>query len=342
MARAVVIDGILGLSGSRRVFLAVAPADVLCRISFADVLDEDTGRGYQRRFNPRHSLDFRRYIQAADHSTIPLTLNLRPTAFEQCRIVETRPPHARLEIDADARRILAQVDCQHRLGHLSDLTVSLPFMCYIGLDEREEMEVFNTINGKAHGLGASLLDFHDATLTHDLAGERPELLVALLLHNGAASPWYRQLDLGGTSTSGLQRRASLRTMQKAVKRFFRQTGILRAHPAEIAAQVILAFWQAVEMTAGDAWQQPRKHLLSKGVGVYALMSIAADLYSDVADPQRCDKRFFAARLADFIADIDWSTQGALRGLGGEAGVVAAVDMLRNARNRRQLRAVTHG
>ena len=62
---------------------------------------------------------------------------------------------------------------------------------------REEMEVFNTINGKAKGLSTSLLDFHAATLAENLAVERPELFVALHLHNEPTSPWYQQLDLGG-------------------------------------------------------------------------------------------------------------------------------------------------
>src|SRR5436309_2454000 len=82
---------------------------------------------------------------------------------------------------------------------------------FMGLNEREEMEIFNVINSKAKGLSTSLLDFHDATLATDLAKERPELFIALHLNNNTESPWYRQLDLGGTSTSGLLRRASLRT-----------------------------------------------------------------------------------------------------------------------------------
>jgi hypothetical protein len=31
-------------------------------------------------------------------------------------------------------------------------------MCFLGLTEREEMEVFNVINSKAKGLSTSLLD----------------------------------------------------------------------------------------------------------------------------------------------------------------------------------------
>ena len=80
------IDGLLGRSAGREVFLAFAPANILHLLSFADVLNEDTGRGYQRRFNPQHSLDFRKYIQLEESSTIPLTFNLRPREDDAWRM----------------------------------------------------------------------------------------------------------------------------------------------------------------------------------------------------------------------------------------------------------------
>lgn len=63
-ATSIAIEGVLGLSAQRRVFLAFGPASLLPALSFADTLDEDRGQGYQRRFNAKHSLDFRKYVQA--------------------------------------------------------------------------------------------------------------------------------------------------------------------------------------------------------------------------------------------------------------------------------------
>jgi DNA sulfur modification protein DndB len=336
------LTGILGLAGHKEVLLGFAPAGLLHALSFADVLDEDTGRGYQRRFNAPHSLDFRRYIQREGTSTIPLTFNLRPGAAGVWRLDRQKNGCATLYIDASAGKVLAQVDCQHRLGYLNDLSVTLPFMTYLGLSEREEMEVFNIINSKAKGLSTSLLDFHEATLAGDLASERPELFVALQLNNNSQSPWYRQLDLGGDKTSGLARRASLRTMQKAVKRFLARTKVVRTHGPVVAAQTVLDYWSAVALVLREAWDQPRHHLLTKGVGVYTLMEIASDLYLEAPDPSACDKKYFAAALADFLPDIDWSNDGCLRGLGGEAGVKAAVAQLRGARHGARLRIVSNG
>lgn len=338
---AIKFEGLLGFSAHRRVFLGLAEANVLNNLSFADVLDEDVGRGYQRRFDAQHSLDFRRYIQQENSSTIPLTFNLRPSPDQAWHIIELHPPRAVLEIDPGAGKILAQVDCQHRLGYLNDLPIHLPFMCYIGLSVREETEVFNIINSKAKGLSTSLLDFHDATLARDLAKERPELFIALHLNNNVESPWHHQLDLGGTNTSGLMRRASLRTMQKAVKRFLSHTRILHVYSPELAARVMLDFWGAVAVVLHEAWDNPRRHFINKGVGVYALMGIAEDLYLESLG-QNIDKRYFVNKLSEFINDIDWSTDGPFRGFGGETGVKSALSIIRDARIRRQQKVIANG
>lgn len=330
-----------GVSVDRPVLLGFAPAKLLHAYSFADVLNEDTGLGYQRRFNSQHSQDFRRYIRQPGASTIPLTLNLRPDE-KGWKVENTSPGHARLEIDSAAGKIMAQVDCQHRLGCLDDLDIQLPFMCYVGLSLKEEMEVFSTINSKAKGLSTSLLDFHDAHLAGDLAKDRPEIFIALHLNNNPESPWCRQLDLGGESTSGMARRASLRTMQKAVKRFLNSTRSLRARSPENVAQMVLSFWRAVAEVLPAQWNAPRKHILTKGVGVYALMDIAADLYSEADASAKFDRGYFVNRLADFAHEVDWTTSGRLKGLGGEGGVNEAVEYIRDIRKRSRLKVVSNG
>ena len=322
--------------------MGFAPAQQLQEISFADVLDEETGCGYQRRLNPQHSLDFRRYIQREGSATIALTFNLRPSADGAWRLENLGGRNVRLHIAADRDGVLSQVDCQHRLGHLAGLPVELPFMCFVGLSPREEMEVFNVINSKARGLSASLLDFHDAQLAGDVAVDRPELYISLCLRNDRASPWFGQLDLGGEPTSGLARRASLRTMQKAVKVFLARTRAMRDHPPDAVALLVLEYWWAVSHTFPEAWAKPRKHLLTKGIGVYAMMEVAADLYLEPAVATVRDRRYFASALAGLAQTFDWTGEGPLRGLGGEAGVKAAVALIRHELHDRRPRLVRHG
>ena len=338
----IVAECMIGKCAGREVLLGFAPANLLHAASFADVLDEDTGRGYQRRFNSQHSLDFRRYIQKDNSATIPLTFNLRPRNDHAWSVARRGGRKATLKIARGVGKVLAQVDCQHRLGHLADLSVELPFMCFIGLSEREEMEVFNVINSKAKGLSSSLLDFHDAQLSQDLANDRPELFIALFLKNEPQSPWYRQLDLGGTSSSGMGRRASLRTLQKAIKRFLTKTKASRSLPIDAVAHLVLEFWIAVSIAMQEQWSKPRKHLLAKGIGVYALMELAADLHNEAPRNHPCDRKYFAAALSDFANDFDWSTEGPLKGLGGLGGVQQAVGLIREARRRVRLKVVSNG
>lgn len=334
-----VLRGVEGESGQRRVVLGFASASLLAKASFADVLDESTGRGYQRRFSDEHSLDFRRYIQTPGSATIPLTFNLRPRNDNAWRVAQ-RAGMVELHIALDSGPVLAQVDCQHRLGHLRDLDISLPFMIFLGLTEREELEVFNIINSKAKGLGSSLLDYHESRLVSDLAGEKPELFVALHLNESPDSPWYKQLDLGGKATSGMARRASLRTMQKAVKRFLAATRILEVESAHTVASLVEDYWVAVATVLASAWAKPRNHFLTKGIGVYALMGLLADLWSELRGSDLPPGRSaFTGLLSDFATGFDWSATGPLRGLGGESGAKEALALLRATRSRIRARLV---
>jgi hypothetical protein len=216
-------------------------------------------------------------------------------------------------------------------------------MIFLGLTEREELEIFNTINSKAKGLSGSLLDFHESKLLKDFAGDRPELFVALHLNESADSPWYKQLDLGGKVTSGMTRRASLRTMQKAVKRFIATSGVLDVETPQIVAGLVEEYWAAISNVLASAWAKPRNHFLTKGIGVYALMGILADLWAELRNsglpPNRTN---FTSLLSDFALDFNWSTSGPLRGLGGESGAKEALTLLRTARTRARAHLVGAG
>lgn len=317
-------------------FLGFARAALLAEISFPDTLDEHTGKGYQRRFCREHSLEFKRYIHRDGATTIPLTFNLRADAGSGWSIER---PHessrvATLLLSTPGQRVMAQVDCQHRLGYLVDSPIEFAFMSFIGLSVDEEMEVFRVINGKAKGLNSSLLDYTEARLYESaLPRLKPELHIALRLNEDPTSPWFQRLDLGGNNTVGTKRVASLRTMQKAAKRFLREAGpALPESPEEVVA-VVCSFWKAVSTVLADQWSRPREHMLVKGIGVYSLMSIAGELAKEGAlARRRCNVDFFIAKLSDFIDQVDWSNHGPLMGYGGAKGADAALALLRGVRS----------
>lgn len=327
----IIIRGQTGYSGGQRVFVGFAPASVLCRISYADVLDEQTGVGYQRRIAREHSLAFKRYIQTEGATTIPLTFNLRQASPSAWKLVEAPDGSATLTIDSSGGRVLTQVDGQHRLGFLQDSPVVFSFMSFLGLSEAQEMEVFRTINGKAKGLSSSLLDYTGAkALGSDLAEVDPALFVALGLNRESESPWCGRLDLGGGNTVGPKRIASLRTMHQAAQRMIKAAQGCDKVDAAAWLDRSIAFWKAVVLVLPDQWTAPRQHMLCKGIGVYALMSLAGHLVREAGDrPLTVD--YFLVKLSDFLDQIDWTNHGPLEGFGGSKGADMALKMILEVR-----------
>ncbi|MBK8401298.1 MAG: DGQHR domain-containing protein [Propionivibrio sp.] len=334
--------GQIGRCGDREVFIGFGQAADLSRISSPDILDEVTGKGYQRRFHREHSLEFKRYIQQPGATTIPLTFNLRPD--RKGWKLQHGANGATLVVDTAAEPVMAQVDCQHRLGYLRESQIPFAFMAYIGLSIEEEMEIFRVINGKAKGLSGSLLDFTEARLVeNDLKAAKPELFLALMLHEDQRSPWYQRLDLGGNRTTGPLRVASLRTMQKAARRFLREAGLSNKDVGDHTAALLIDFWRAITVVLSKQWNQPRQNMLVKGIGVYCLMSLAGELYRESTHKRIvCDIDYFISALSDYVHRFDWSSKGPLKGFGGASGADAALALLRQIRANQLSGYMNHG
>jgi len=329
------IEGQVGMCGMQEVFLGFANGSVLSRISFSDVLDEATRTGYQRRFCKEHSLSFKRYIQSAGATTIPLTFNLRGDRSDLWSLErEQNSSRAVLKLSVTSLPVMAQVDCQHRLGYLRESTIPFAFMTFISLPVEEEMRIFRDINGKAKGLSGSLLDYTGAKLAQkDLAVAHPSISLALRLQEDSDSPWQHKLDLGGDRTSGTKRVASLRMMEKAIRRFQKAARAERDDVEQLGKQLI-DFWKAVAVVYPNEWAHPRKHLLTKGIGVYALMSIAGVLVHEAKESKRVvDQDFFIEKLSDFADSINWSNDGEMKGFGGASGADRAFELMQSAREK---------
>ncbi|MBK7473334.1 MAG: hypothetical protein IPI73_24575 [Betaproteobacteria bacterium] len=195
------------------------------------------------------------------------------------------------------------------------------------------MDIFRLINGKAQGLSGSLLDYTEARLVEkDLNVVKPELYLALRLHEDPRSPWYQRLDLGGKRTVGTKRVASLRTMQTAARRFLRMADWPMPLVGNEAVQVLMDFWKAVAYVLPQEWSTPRSHMLTKGIGVYCLMSLAGELTKEAGmTGRRMNLDYFIGKLSDFLDRIDWSNQGPLHGFGGVSGADAAFSLLKQVR-----------
>jgi DGQHR domain-containing protein len=324
-------EGQIGFCGHRRVFCGFASAGDLVRASYVDALD-DQGRGYQRRMSRDHSLEFKRYIQQDGATSIPLTFNLRHDLAGQWELQEAQGARAAtLLLDLAAGPVLSQVDGQHRLGFMQDSPIQFAFMTFLGLTDTEERDVFAVINGKAKGLSSSLLDYISAkSLGSELGKISPALFIALGLNNDPSSPWCGKLDLGGDRTVGTKRIASLRTMHQAASRLIKEAKPTASMSADVLLAHAVSFWRAVVMTLPTQWANDRRHMLTKGIGVYALMSLAG-LFIRECNGQPITVDYFVAKLSDFVDQVDWSNHGPLEGFGGAKGADMAFKMILQVR-----------
>lgn len=312
------VFGIIGKSGDLPVFIGFESASTLIALSFPDILNEDSGEGYQRPYNRAHSLDFKNYITRAGSSTPPLTFNLRNEYADFWHIKKGDGDCATLVIQGGVK-CLAQVDCQHRLGELSGVDIKLAFMTYIGLDLRQEMAIFNVINSKAKGLCSSLTDYHESKLLNDLAAEAPHLFISRRLNEDPVSPWYRLIRYGGETTSGLKRRTSFRMMQKTVQSFLTQTRTYIDTSLEYKYEIVLNYWKAVQIVFPEEWMEHRNNLITKGVGLYGLMQLLADIVKKKPTAD-FSSEYFAGELFPLKNNFDWSSHGRFAYVGGKKGV----------------------
>jgi DNA sulfur modification protein DndB len=309
--------------GQLPVVLGAAAAQDLVRVSFSDVLDETLQTGYQRPCDRHHAQEFREYIHQAGSTTIPLTFNLRGEPGPAWRLEPSDPLEGEAATlllrlpSAEADRALARVDCQHRLEMMAESSVPLTFQCFLGLTPHQEMAIFNVINSKAKGLNPSLVDYH-TTLLHDIAEEHPHLFIAKKLHDDPQSVWHKRVKLGGTTTQGAHRRVSLRGMRHAVTLFL-QSALVRGTPVLEQYRMVSAVWTAVVQVWPEAWNQPRRHLLTKGIGVQGLSLLAGDI---VKLAMAADEPLDAATFERYLRRLktqNWTNSGPFRGLGGRSG-----------------------
>ena len=210
---------------------------------------------------------------------------------------------------------------------MSDSDIPLAFMAFIGLDLRAEMGLFVIINSKAKGLSSSLTDFHESTLIEDLSEEAPHLYISRRLNEDRQSPWFKLIRYGGESTSGLKRRTSLRMMQKSISRFLAQMRSQDRLDVEEKYHLVVSFWRSVATVFPNEWHDHRRHLLTKGVGLYAMTLLLTDIVNE-AHGQAMDEDFFVRKLESLKGTVDWSSNGMFSDAGGRKGALEVYNRLK--------------
>jgi hypothetical protein len=166
-----------------------------------------------------------------------------------------------------------------------------------------------------------LTDFIDSNLIENLIEDTPHLFIAKRLNEDVASPWYKQVKYGGESISGLKRKVSLRMLQQSIKKFLRTTQSKTNYSVKQNYELIRNYWDALKELFPHEWEDSRHHMLTKGVGLYALMYLLSDLVIKSGVGFDSSKEMMKALLKPLKSNVDWSSSGELANYGGQKGAV---------------------
>ncbi len=150
----------------------------------------------------------------------------------------------------------------------------------------------------------------ESNVLDGLSDHAPHLLLARSLAEDSTSPWCGRVRMEADATHGLHRRVSLGMMATAIRRFLDAAGTSAPVTQEQRFKLLLIFWQAVAHTFPHEWEQSRKHVLNKGIGLYALSRLLVDLVHEKPF-HRITEKSILEWLSPFRRNVDWSNRGSL-------------------------------
>lgn len=285
---------------------------------------EEGRLGYQRVPTPRRAKAFAGYLQHNDAGFMtPILLNARHdldfvTTSDQGHGVITLRPGQRL----------AKIDGQHRgMGveeFQPDLTFPVPFMLFERLADDVEQQLFVMINREQKRVSMSHVLY-----VHQESDEHDELTsIAMRLSEDDRSPWYRRINVIAATGTGLS--VTLQGIRDGLELLL-GSGRAKLLSEDQKYMVAATFWRAVADTWPDAWQQPKKHALTKAIGLLGLSKSGSYIVLDcLTNSDEPDDVIDAPKLQSIIARakaVDWSTTGQFEGFGGRGGADRVSDTL---------------
>ena len=309
-------------------FVGVMNSSDIIRIADVDVRDEQTNpSGYQRY---REEARCRRVAEFINEPTSALPgsilLNLRGSATF---IHDSEQGSHGMLLIPNKKGAAWIVDGQHRMGGFAytEREFMLPVVFFENLPHRQEMLNFAIINDTQKGINTSL--------TLSLLGELREGAeswriqahdIVYRLNRDPDSPWFERVNM--TGAKGMHRPVNLASFANALKPLLRQHNFFQA--MELSDQVLLLkrFWNVIRGMFLDAWSEPRRHILLKTLGVYAMSQVAAYTF-ELCAANRGD--FSQERMQEYLsplAGFDWHhNTGPFRALGGLKGSKEAASTL---------------
>lgn len=327
------------------VYRGYAKLGELARLSKPDIYDQKSNpAGTQRDLNPKHARSAYEYIKNRTFGYWPeMFLCARNAKVVRYKPSESNRDIGTLVIDEDLATkstskstsiTISRVDGNHRL-HYADgsqpefpkITKSVSFCMTVGLTPEQEITLFRDINDNQMRMNTSHLDNIQARLTpkETLKREDPALYIARTLGTDSESPFYDRVYAGGKKPSGHD--VPLRTLHTGIDYMFsRPTKLTALRDADAQYKVIRNYFNAVRKWQPKGWSEPRKYIVLRGSGLWAICFIGAD----VIDRALAQGKFGSEDMLKILKsgrEWDWSNRGDFQGYGGRGGAMKICNLV---------------
>jgi DGQHR domain-containing protein len=325
-----VINGhVLGV----KVFRGFARLSDLARMSKADIYDQiNNPTGTQRDLNPKHAKEAYEYVSSRELAfwaeVFLCVRNKKAMAFKPDKgQLAMGVLSINMDLATNSQSIaISRVDGNHRLhyadGHQEDMPAidrEVSFCLAYDLTLEEEIVLFRDINDNQRRMNTSHLDNIEARLTPEevLKQREPEIYISRKLGQDSSSPLHSRVYEGGKKSAGQD--IPLRTLALGIKYMLaRPTKLTAMRDAEAQYKLIKNYLIAVRKWQPDSWDEPRKYLILRGAGLWAILMIGAE----VIDRVLTKGSFSVDAMLSVLTsgrDWDWSNKGDFQGYGGAGG-----------------------
>jgi DGQHR domain-containing protein len=323
------------------VFRGYAKLSELAKLSRPDIYDQATNpSGTQRDLSAKHARSAYEYIKSRKFGYWPeLFLCARVDRVVRYKASESNRDIGTLLIDEDlatkSRTIaISRVDGNHRLHYADGSQADFPqvdknvsFCMTVGLTPEQEIILFRDINDNQMRMNTSHLDNIEARLTPEetLKRDEPALYIAKKLGTDRDSPLKDRVYTGGKKLPGHD--VPLRTLHTGIEYMLsRPTKLTALREADGQYKVIRNYFLAVKKWQPKAWSEPRKYIVLRGSGLWAICFIGAD----VIDRALAQGKFSSEDMLRVLRsgnEWDWTNKGDFEGYGGRGGAMKICDLV---------------
>ncbi|WJQ78971.1 DGQHR domain-containing protein [Brevibacillus brevis] len=312
LAQRIVIENVLqGKMRGKVAYQGHLPATIALQATYVKPYDDPSGKGYQRPVDTKRCKDFAEYLSKGEESLFtPILLNAA-AHWEFTAYDKQRPSYGRLICKSKA----SLMDGQHRLGGIrqyiqdTNSELNVPFLAFHYLDEDEEIQLFDTINTKAKGIGSSLSKFLRRD-SDDLSWVATQLLVR------PDSPFYRIGSIIGKRSKG--RHITLQNLYKTLHLLTKHPALLVLNKEEKLA-LSLIYFNSIKEKYSDEWDDYKGFRLTHIVCLDALSIAGSQVISKYVYDNHQVNYNAIVRCVKKLRKIDWSVNGSLRYVKGLSG-----------------------